>query len=159
MKAYLGLGSNEGDSRANILAAIEKLKRSGTVEKVASFYKTEPIGFAEQPWFVNCALILETELPPEELLVEAKRIEQELGRVPAAPNGPRAIDVDILLYEGLVVKTDSLTIPHPRLDERRFVLAPLSEIAPQAVHPVLEKTIAELLTSTNDAHACEILLH
>ena len=159
MKAYLGLGSNIGDSHANILAAIENLKGSGTIEKVSSFYKTEPVGLAEQPWFVNCAAVLETELPPEELLTEAKRIEKELGRTSAARNGPRVIDIDILLYEHIIVKTGSLTVPHPRLHERRFNLLPLSEIAPDAVHPVFERTIIGLLGELKDSHACEKLLH
>ena len=159
MKAYLGLGSNIGDSRANISATIEKLKKFGTVERVSSFFKTEPVGFAGQPWFLNCALVLETGLSPEALLVQVKQIEKELGRTPAALNGPRAIDIDILLYGDVVLETDLLTIPHSRMHERRFVLAPLSEIAPDVMHSVLKKTIAKLLMELHDTHRCERLLH
>jgi 2-amino-4-hydroxy-6-hydroxymethyldihydropteridine diphosphokinase len=154
MKAYLGLGGNVGDARANIRAAIGQLGELGAVEAVSSFYETEPVGFADQPWFVNCALILETALPAEELLAAAKKIERELGRTPAAPNGPRTIDIDILLYGDRVMETGALTIPHPRMHERRFVLVPLSEIAPEALHPIFKKNIAGLLDGLSDASGC-----
>ncbi len=155
--AYLGLGSNVGDLRGTIERAIGKLRTLGSVGAISSLYKTEPIGFADQPWFLNCTLVLETKLLPVELLGAIKRIEKELGRTPAARNAPREIDIDILLYDDLVVATDSLTIPHPRMHERRFVLAPLSEVAPQVMHPLFGKSMQELLAGLSDSHAVKRL--
>jgi 2-amino-4-hydroxy-6-hydroxymethyldihydropteridine diphosphokinase len=149
---YLGLGGNVGDTKAYLAQAIEKLKKIGTVEKISSFYNTEPVGLAEQEWFLNSALLLETELPPQELLAALKNIEKEVGRTPSVQNGPREIDMDILLYDDVILKTKTLTMPHPRLHERAFVLAPLCDIAPTLLHPVLKKTIAQLFSELNDTH-------
>ncbi len=157
MRAYLGLGGNVGDTRNYFNEAIEKLESIGTVEAVSSLYKTEPVGFAGQAWFLNCALILETNMPPEELLRAVKRIEKELDRTPTIQNGPREIDIDILLYGGLVLTTDSLTIPHVHLHERAFALLSLAEIASDALHPLLKKSVKEILSTLKDTHQCEKL--
>ncbi len=155
MKAYVGLGGNVDDTRAYFASAIEKLKTLGTAEVVSSLYKTEPVGGIAQADFLNAALILETELPPEALLTGIKTIEQEVGRTPSEKNGPREIDIDILLYGDSVIQTAALEIPHPRLAERAFALVPLAEIAPEAVHPLFKKTVRELLAALVDTHGVE----
>lgn len=154
-KAYLGLGGNVGDTKKYFARALEKLKNLGTIEAVSSFYKTEPVGIINQPRFLNAALVLETSLSPQELIVAIKNIEKELGRTPSVRNGPREIDIDILLYDDIVTQTDTLTIPHPRMHERAFVLVPLSEIAPETTHPVLKKTPSELLFGLASAGMCK----
>ncbi|MES2014636.1 MAG: 2-amino-4-hydroxy-6-hydroxymethyldihydropteridine diphosphokinase [Patescibacteria group bacterium] len=154
-KAYVGIGSNKGDARAHIHKALEELKKIGTILSISSLYKTEPVGFAEQEWFLNCALLLETELSPKALLTAFKRIEKELGRTPSIKNGPREIDIDLLLYGETIIHTEVLTVPHSRMHERSFVLLPLSEIAPNVIHPIFKKTVAELRVEIHDTHACE----
>ena len=144
-RAYLSLGSNVGDREANLRAAIGELGRVGKVIAISSFYETEPVEFTAQPWFLNCALVLETRKLPEELVRELLQIELRMGRRRTQKKGPRTIDIDILLFEDEVVNSGELTIPHPALHERRFVLEPLAEIAPEAVHPVLKKTAREML--------------
>jgi len=151
--AYLGLGGNIGDSRASVREAIRKLGELGIVKAVSSLYETEPVGRSDQPWFLNCAVALDTALSPEELFEAVKNIEDDMGRKPAARNAPRRIDIDILLYDDLVLKTEALTIPHPRMHERRFVLEPLAAIAPGATHPALRKSVAGLLAELRDSHA------
>jgi 2-amino-4-hydroxy-6-hydroxymethyldihydropteridine diphosphokinase len=142
---YLSLGSNIGDREANLRQAITKLGELGKIENVSSFYETEPVEFTDQPWFLNCAVELATELTPSQLLNGMLAIEQGMGRRRIQPKGPRLIDLDILLFGDTVMSRPSLTIPPPSMHERRFVLEPLAEIAPNATHPVLEKTIIELL--------------
>lgn len=144
-RAYLGLGGNVGDTREYFRRAIEKLSALGTVAAVSSFYETEPWGGVAQANFLNAAVALDTELSPEALLTAIKKIEQELGRTPRERWGPREIDIDILLYGDTILKTDALTVPHPRLPERAFALRPLADIAPNVMHPVLKRTTAELL--------------
>ena len=144
-RVYLSLGSNIGDREANLRAAIEKLKELGAVVAVSSFYETEPVDFTDQPWFLNCAAAIRTELTPELLLAKVRAIELEMGRRRIQPKGPRNIDIDILLFGDAVISTSELKIPHPAMQERRFVLEPLAEIAPEARHPVLKKTVRELL--------------
>lgn len=141
---HLSLGSNVGDREANLRAAIEKLAALGEVTAVSSYYETEPVDYLAQPWFLNCALTMTTELMPRQLLAALLKIEQEMGRKRVQLKGPRVIDLDILLFGSSVVETAQLTIPHPAMHERRFVLEPLAEIAPEVRHPVFKRTIREL---------------
>lgn len=142
--AHLSLGSNVGDRQQHLRDAISRLEAEGRVIAVSSFYETEPVDFTAQPWFVNGALALETDQSPKALMRAVLRIELEMGRQRTENKGPRIIDIDILLYDDLIVDSDDLTIPHPAMHERRFVLEPLVEIAPAAKHPLLLKTVAEL---------------
>ena len=144
MLAYLGLGSNLGDRRANIDEAVRRLGETGgvTVTKASSIYETKPVGGTQQPDFLNAACEVETELSPRELLREAQRIEREMGRVRTVRWGPRNIDIDILLCGDTVIDGDALTVPHPRLTEREFALRPLAEIAPNVIHPVAKREIS-----------------
>ena len=144
---YLSLGSNLGDRRANLRNAIGKLLNAGNLLAVSSFYETEPVEFAEQPWFLNCAVALQTELNADDFLKEIISIEREMGRQRTAPKGPRTVDIDILLFGKAVIHQPQLTIPHPAMHQRRFVLEPLAEIAPDTQHPVLKKTAREMLKS------------
>lgn len=143
-RVYLSLGSNVGDREGNLRAAVELLQTLGTVSALSSLYETEPVEFTAQPWFLNCAALLETEKMPRQLLKALLDVERDMGRRRVQNKGPRTIDIDILLFGGSVVKTKELTIPHPALHHRRFVLEPLTEIAPDVRHPVLKKTIREL---------------
>jgi len=142
---YLSLGSNLGDRSAHLRAAIERLGEAGTIRAVSGFYETEPVELRDQPWFLNCVVALETSDSPEALLQRALAIEQEMGRVRMKEKGPRSIDIDILLFGERVVEERGLKIPHPAMHQRRFVLEPLAEIAPEALHPQLRKTARELL--------------
>ena len=141
---YLSLGSNLGDRAANLRAAIDRLGRVGRVVAVSSFYETEPVEVTDQPWFLNCAVRLETEKMPRQLLAALLEIERQMGRRRDRKKGPRVIDLDILLFGSSVIQTRGLTIPHPAMHERRFVLEPLAEIAPDVRHPVRKQTIPEL---------------
>ena len=144
---YLSLGSNLGDRAANLRLALEKLGELGTIGSVSAFYETEPVGLTSQPWFLNCAAKLDTEKMPRQLIAGILNLEQAMGRQRKQKNGPRIIDIDILLFGTSVIDTHSLTVPHPRLHERRFVLEPLAEIAPDVRHPVFKQTIRELRDS------------
>ena len=143
--AYLSLGSNIGDRENHLRDAISRLAEPGRVLAVSSFYETEPVEFADQAWFLNCAVKLETSRTPAQLLAEILDIEQQLGRQRIQKKGPRTIDIDILLFGDIIVDTRELTIPHPAMAARRFVLEPLAEIAPEAQHPILRKNVRELL--------------
>jgi 2-amino-4-hydroxy-6-hydroxymethyldihydropteridine diphosphokinase len=143
--SYLSLGSNVGDREGHLRKAIRRLATLGRVVSVSSFYETEPVEFAAQGWFLNCAVALETKKTPEQLMTALLQIELEMGRRRSRIKGPRNIDLDILLAGDLVVDTPELTIPHSAMHQRRFVLEPLAEIAPEAWHPVLEKSARELL--------------
>jgi len=144
---YLSLGSNLGDRQANLRAALDGLVELGTVQAVSSFYETEPVGLTAQPWFLNCAVKLDTEKMPRQLIAGVLNLEREMGRQRKQKNGPRIIDIDILLFGTSVIEAVGLTVPHPRLHERRFVLEPLAEIAPEVRHPVLKRTVRELRDS------------
>ena len=148
---FLSLGSNLGNRPAN-LARARKLLREGGIEvlRASSIYETEPVGHLDQPWFMNQALQVRSSLEPHALLGLAKSIEARMKRVPTVPQGPRTIDIDILLAGDIVLDTPDLVIPHPRLAQRNFVLVPLCEIAPEIRHPVLGKTIRELALSCSD---------
>ena len=143
--AYLCLGSNMGDRHENIDKALEYISQKLRVTEKSSVYDTEPVGNPEQPRFLNMVCQIKTMLKAVDLLVLTKAIEQKLGRMPGRPNSPRPIDIDILFYGDEVVKTPELTIPHPPLTQRAFVLIPLAEITPALVHPMNKKTINELL--------------
>ena len=143
--AYLSLGSNIGDREANLRGAIAKLGEVGEVTKTSSFYETEPVEVTNQPWFLNCAVEIETEKSPRQLLTALLAIEQSMGRKRVQPKGPRRIDIDILLSGDEVIDVAELRVPHPAMHERRFVLEPLAEIAPEARHPVLKRLARELL--------------
>lgn len=143
--AYIGIGSNVGDKKSNCRKAVELLTAAGRVIGVSSLYLTEPVGYKEQEDFINAVAAVETDLSPEDLLAICRSIEDGMGRKRAVQWGPRTIDLDILLYGDAVVDQPHLVIPHPLMAARKFVLAPLVEIAPEAVHPVLNKTAEQLL--------------
>jgi 2-amino-4-hydroxy-6-hydroxymethyldihydropteridine diphosphokinase len=151
------LASRAGSPEATLAAAALRLESLGRVARRSSLYSTAPVGFAEQPRFVNAVVELETELEPRALLEMLLAIEQEYGRDRAAgiANGPRTLDLDILLYGGIEISELGLEIPHPRLAERAFVLIPLNEIAPQAVVPGVAKTVGQLLTRLIEAAKAE----
>ena len=142
---YLSLGSNLGDRQANLRNAMGRLLELGDVVEVSSLYETEPVEVTGQPWFLNCAVAVKTELMPREFLAGILGIEKSMGRVRTQPKGPRVIDIDILLFGAQTISTPQLTVPHPAMAERRFVLEPLAEIAPDVVHPTLKKTARELM--------------
>jgi 2-amino-4-hydroxy-6-hydroxymethyldihydropteridine diphosphokinase len=141
---YLSLGSNLGDRENNLKTALKGLEALGEVVAVSSFFETEPVEVTAQPWFLNCAAKLDTEKMPKQLLAGVLDLEQRMGRRRQQKKGPRTIDIDILLFGNSVVDTAELTIPHPAMHERRFVLEPLAEIAPQVRHPVFKRTVREL---------------
>jgi len=144
---YLSLGANVGDCARNIREAIARLEELGHVVAASSFYETDPVEFTDQAWFLNCAVALETAKTPAQLMAALLTIEREMGRQRTQKKGPRTIDIDILLFGDTVVDSPELTIPHPAMQERRFVLEPLGEIAAEARHPVLGKTVGELLAA------------
>jgi len=143
--AYLSLGSNLGNREQSLEEAVSRASALGRVVAVSSFYETEPVEVTDQPWFLNCVLALETTAEPAQLMRELLRIEHEMGRQRFVKKGPRSIDIDILLFADAVVNTPDLTIPHPEMTRRRFVLEPLAEIAPELLHPVSQKTVMLLL--------------
>jgi 2-amino-4-hydroxy-6-hydroxymethyldihydropteridine diphosphokinase len=143
-RAYLSLGANVGDRAANLNRAIDRIGALGKVTAVSSFYETEPVELTAQPWFLNCALELETEKMPRQLLAGILKIEKEMGRQRVQKKGPRTLDIDILLFGNSIVKAKGLTIPHPAMHQRRFVLEPLAEIALEVRHPVFRRTVREL---------------
>jgi 2-amino-4-hydroxy-6-hydroxymethyldihydropteridine diphosphokinase len=152
--AFVALGSNLGDRRANMIEAIVRLDAppGQRVTDVSSLYETEPVdGPATQPRYLNAAIRVITSHSPSELLDAASEIETALGRIRTVPNGPRTIDVDILLYDDLAMSETSLTIPHARMHQRAFVMVPLCDIAPTVRHPILGRTIGDVATEFRDA--------
>ncbi|MFN8412947.1 MAG: 2-amino-4-hydroxy-6-hydroxymethyldihydropteridine diphosphokinase [Anaerolineales bacterium] len=148
--AYLALGSNLGNRLSNLRNAIDNLTPQMSVKNKSHVYETPPWGFSDQPAFLNQVVMVETYLSPEKLLGHLKRLETALGRVPSFQNGPRSIDIDILFFDNAILDTPALKIPHPRLQERAFVLVPLHDIAPDLIHPVLKKSVTEMF------QACDI---
>jgi len=143
---YLSLGSNVGGREANLEAALARLPAPDLrVLRASPVYETEPVGYTAQGWFLNLVVEAETTLSPARLLSRIGKIERALGRVRTVAKGPRTIDIDILLYGNAVVRTAALEIPHPRMAERRFVLAPLADLAPDLRHPVTRRTVREML--------------
>ena len=126
---YLGLGSNLGDREATLMKALELLTQHVALNQVSSIYETEPVGYSNQPWFLNLVCRGETDLDPDELLAFVKGIEAQMGRVPSFPNAPRQIDIDLVFYDDQKIESENLIIPHPRIGERGFVLVALAEIA------------------------------
>jgi 2-amino-4-hydroxy-6-hydroxymethyldihydropteridine diphosphokinase len=145
-RIYLSLGSNIGDREGNLRQAVERLASHGVrVLRSSRIYETEPVDYKDQAWFLNQVVEAETALFPMQLLTRIGRVERELGRVRTRPNGPRSIDIDILFYGTATVGTARLEIPHPRMAERRFVLAPLAELAPDLRHPVTHRSVRQML--------------
>jgi 2-amino-4-hydroxy-6-hydroxymethyldihydropteridine diphosphokinase len=144
--AYLSLGSNVGDREANLRAALERLQPS----RISPIYETEPVDYADQAWFLNVAAEVQTDRMPRQFLALTQQFERELGRVRAIAKGPRTIDIDILLFGSTVMQTKELEIPHPRMAERRFVLRPLTDIAPDVRHPVTHRSVREMLDALAD---------
>ena len=141
---FLGLGANTGDPRANLRRALQLLAPAGEIVAVSSLWTTEPVGYLEQDWFLNAAVRLRTTHTPLQLLALLQDIERALGRQRTIPNGPRTIDLDILLWDDAVIACPPLTVPHPRMHERLFVIEPLFELAPDTVVPLLGLTVARL---------------
>ena len=149
---YLSAGSNLGDRKAHLIGGIESLRSAGIkIRRISSAYETEPWGVPEQPWFLNIVAEAETILSPGQLLARLQETEASHGRVRTFPGAPRTLDLDILLFGALVLDERSLQIPHPRMTQRRFVLRPFAEIAPDVLHPVLQKSILSLLVACTDS--------
>jgi 2-amino-4-hydroxy-6-hydroxymethyldihydropteridine diphosphokinase len=157
---YLSLGSNLGDRLQYLKKAIRKIKESDkiSIKKISSVYETEPVVCENQPQFLNLVLEAQTSLAPLPLLERLLSIEKEMGRKREEKWGPRNVDVDILLYADQIVKSDRLAIPHPRMHQRKFVLVPLAQIAPQTLHPLLKKNVKEILESCDDDSAVNIFM-
>lgn len=144
---YLGIGSNIGAPAENVKTAMFNIMAEEGILAlgIGSVYETEPQGVKDQPWFVNTAIAVETELAPEELLLRLKKVEENMGRQPGEKDGPRLIDIDIVFYGDIIMETPELAIPHPLAGTRRFVLAPIVDISPDLPHPTLGKTVSQLL--------------
>jgi len=149
--AYISAGSNLGDRKAHLDFGAFSLDQGGILLRRSSFFETEPVGYADQPWFLNQVFELETDLAPQALLAQCNAIELEAGRVRTFRNAPRPLDLDILIYDNEVICEPDLIIPHPRMTERRFVLEPLVELTPNLCHPTTGIIIRELLKNCPDA--------
>ena len=147
VESLIAVGSNLGDRQGNLRRAVRAIGSLGRVRCASSVYETEPMYLEGQGWFLNCVICLESDLAPRALLDALHRVETEMGRVRGVRYGPRAVDLDILFYGDEVVSEEGLEIPHPRIAERLFVLAPLCEVRPGYVHPVLGKTVSEMVSS------------
>lgn len=155
--AYVALGANLGDRLATLRSAIARLGDAGTVRAISSAYETDPVGYEAQPAYLNAVVEIDTDLQPVELLDALLAIEREHGRVRTFANAPRTLDLDLLLFDQEVVQTSSLTLPHPRLHERAFVLVPLTEIAPDLIVPGLSATVTELLNMLKPVDGVEFI--
>ncbi len=142
---FIGLGSNLGDRKRNIEGAIKILEQTMTLLKVSSFYESEPMYLKDQPWFLNCVAKFESDLDPMQVLKTLQDTEREMGRTRSIRYGPRIIDLDILFSGNTILQSDTLKIPHPKIQERRFVLEPMAEIDPEFIHPVYGTSVATLL--------------
>ena len=154
--AYIGLGSNLGDRMATLRTAVQRLESLGRLSGVSSLYETVPVGYLEQPAFLNAVVALNTDLAPVDLLQALLGIERDLGRTRSFRNAPRTIDLDLLLVDDVTLETTEMTLPHPRLHERAFALVPLAELAPEMVHPVSGQTMRQLLSALPDRGGVEI---
>ncbi len=141
---FLGLGSNIDNKEDNINKTLMLISELYTIKKISHLYLTEPVGNIKQDWFLNCVVEIQTDVDPKKLLSTVKSIERKLGRTKTVKNGPRIIDIDILFYEDYILKTKTLVIPHPSIQDRLFVLQPMMDIKPDLIHPVLKRTIHEL---------------
>ena len=150
--AYIGIGSNLGTSGKNCVEAIEKISTNDHIKIISksSFYKTVPIGDIEQDWFINSVIRIDTKLNPKELLLTLLNIESEMGRIRKEKWGPRLIDLDLLFYDKLILNQEGITLPHPEIQKRNFVLVPLNEISENLTHPILKKTVKTLLQESSD---------
>jgi 2-amino-4-hydroxy-6-hydroxymethyldihydropteridine diphosphokinase len=151
-RVYLGLGSNINPRTEHLSAAVAAISQFAAVTAVSKVYETEPVGMEGADDFLNMAIGIETDDDPPLLLARLRKIEKSMGRKPSSHPGPRIIDIDILLYRGMAYDDPMVSVPHPRLHLRRFVLEPLNDIAPTALHPTMEKTVAWLLRNCRDAH-------
>jgi len=157
--AYLSLGSNVGDRLENLRAAMQRLSSAGVaLLRTSSIYETEPVDNTNQGWFLNCIAEVSTALEPLPLLHKLQEIEKQLGRERAVPKGPRTLDIDILLYGDVIVESEALTVPHPRMLQRRFVLEPLCEIAPALRLPVSRKTVEQALRDLRNPAQVRLLI-
>ena len=156
--AFIGIGTNVGDRKKHIEQAMRLLENPPNVKiiKSSALYVTEPIGYVGQDWFLNCVVEITTTIPPHELLYHCQAIEEQMGRTRTMMWGPRTIDLDILLYNDECIADDALVIPHPNMHKRRFVLVPLVEIAPDIIHPTLNKTVTDLLQNLKDTHKVDV---
>jgi len=143
-KVFLGLGSNIGNKEDNINKALACISKVYTIKKTSHLYLTEPVGDIKQDWFLNCAVEIQTDVDPKNLLFTLKSIERKIGRKKTVKNGPRTIDIDILFYGDHVLNTKSLVLPHPLIQERLFVLQPMMDINPDLIHPVFKRSIHDL---------------
>jgi len=157
-KAYLSLGSNLGDRLSNLEMAVLKMGESDSITllELSPVYETEPVGKEDQPWFLNSVALVETSLEPLSLLDYLLGMEKVMGRQRDVKWGPRNVDLDILLYDDLIIDTDRLTLPHPQMHKRRFVLLPLVRMNPDLLHPLLNKTVKELLVKCEDSSAVRL---